>query len=103
MRPESSEVGTKGSRVRPHTGSRRGPARHSMLRRLALEGLEARTLLATSPVSLSTLTPATLLASSNKAISAQRGNESAPTIAVDQNNPLKLAATWSVLDPQNPA
>ena len=116
MRSERSEVGSKGGRVRPKNGSRRGPIRSSQLRRLALEGLETRTLLATTQVNLlpqSVLPAATVESNSQYDISTQSPinpnspntsggteNDSSPSIVVDQNNPLKMAATWTLIDPR---
>src|SRR3954451_6308757 len=92
MRSEPAKVGTKGTRGRTLRGSRRELARNSMLRRIALEALEPRTLMAVLP------TP-TVLPNSQVDVSTSRGNESSPAIAIDQLNPNKLAAVWVRNDP----
>src|SRR3954451_2174658 len=92
MRSEPAKMGTKGTRGRTLRGPRRGLARNSMLRRIALEALEPRTLMAVLP------TP-TVLPNSQVDISNSRGDESSPTIAIDQLNPNKLAAVWVRNDP----
>src|SRR4051812_22590089 len=76
MRSEPAKMGTKGTRGRTR-GPRHGIARNSMLRRIALEALEPRTLMAVVP------TP-TVLPNSQVDISTSRGDESSPTIAIDQ-------------------
>ncbi len=69
--------------------------RKSKCRRLALESLEERTLLSTLPT-----TSATAWANLNTAIGesgtggAGGGNNSSPTIVIDPNNSLDLAAVW---------
>ncbi len=79
MRSDRSEVKTKAGQYRALVGFRRASARKSALRRLSLEGLEARTLLATLPGSLLTAVPrATLPAplvvpNSQVNVSASRG------------------------------
>src|SRR5260370_40411980 len=55
-----------------------------------MESLEPRTLMATLP-------PGAV--SPTVDISNTRGDESTPSIAIDQNNPLKLAAVWTRNDP----
>src|SRR4051812_31258103 len=93
MRSEPSKLGMKGARGRTPRGPRRGSARNSMLRAIALEALEPRTLLAALP------TP-TVLPSSQIDVSQLEGNESSPSVAVDQHNPNKLAAVWVINDPK---
>ncbi len=105
---EASEVGTKGGRVRPQSGSRREPARKSSRRRHALESLEPRTLLATA----TTLATPTVVANSQVDITTNSklsytapttatggGNTSTPSIVVDKNNPNLLAAVWTLNNP----
>src|SRR2546423_1300255 len=104
MRSERSEVKAKGGRARSLAGFSRGSARKSALRRLSLEDLESRMLLTTFPQSLLDQTrPSTLPAPvvpvnsqidiTNTGIDVS--DESAPSIAVDKNNPLRLAAVWT--------
>ncbi len=75
-------------------GVRSSKLRKTRLRALALEPLEARTL-------MSTLPPVTT--ASRTAIStATTGNSDAPSIAIDPNDPLKMVAVWVRNDPSNP-
>src|SRR5689334_19902114 len=106
MRSQASEIKGKGTSGRSLFGSRRGAERKSALRRLALEGLEPRTLLATGPQALIAQTPLSNLPSPSvpqgnipidvsepfgtNGPSSQTSNENTPSIAVDKNNPLKL-------------
>src|SRR4051794_39200742 len=107
MRSEPSEVKAKGGRARSLVGLRRGSARKSALRRLSLEDLESRMLLTTGPEQLLGLTqPSTLpapvvpvtgpinISGSDFGINTT-SDESTPSIVVDKNNPLKLAAVWT--------
>src|SRR5436309_3382065 len=94
MRSEPSKLGMKGARGRTHGGPRRGSARNSMLRQIALEALEPRMLLAAALP-----TPA-VLPNSQVDITGLEGNESSPSIAVDPVNPNKLAAVWVRNDPK---
>lgn len=110
MRSERSEVKAKVGHNRALVGFRRESARKSALRRLTLEGLETRTLLATLPGSLlvptqQSMLPAPLVVPNSQVnVSAgARGDESSPSIAVSKNNPLKLAAVWTQNDPALPA
>lgn len=111
MRSERSEVNAKGGQDRAQVGMRRRSARKSALRRLTLETLESRTLLATLPGSLlaplpqSTLPSPVLVPDSTQynVSRAVRGDESSPSIAVSKNNPLKLVAVWTRNDPALPA
>ncbi len=98
MRWDASEVETKGSRARSRTGVRGKLARNSVLRHMALEGLETRTLLSTTTTS--TLPAATVALNSQIDISNSEGSESTPSIAIDKNNPLKMAAVWVRNDPK---
>src|SRR5947208_935182 len=109
MRSERSEVQAKGNRARSLAGSRRGSARRSALRRLWLEDLESRQLLSTAPEQLlASIKPSTLPAPSvplNTQIDLSRSpfdlsDESAPSIAIDKNNPQKLVAVWTRNDPR---
>ncbi|WP_406701360.1 Ig-like domain-containing protein (plasmid) [Singulisphaera sp. Ch08] len=105
MRSERSEVKAKAGHNRALVGFRRESARKSAMRRLTLEGLETRTLMATLPGSLlvsvqqSTLPAPYVDPNGPVTVSTSRGDESSPSIAVDKNNPLKLAAVWTRNDP----
>lgn len=92
MRSERSEVKTKAGHDQAQVGLRRESARKSSARRLALEHLEERTLLATLPQPLVPLTATPIR-------TGLRGNASTPSIAIDKNNPQKLVATYTINDP----
>src|SRR4051812_42870895 len=68
-------------------------ARKSRLRRMALEGLEARELLAVLPAAV----PGTPINASGN----PGGNLSSPQIAIDRYDPTKLVAVWVRNDPAN--
>jgi len=59
------------------------------MRRMVMEGLEARTLLATIPGALVT---------GQLDVSNAGGNQSSPSIVVDPTNPQNLVAVWTRLD-----
>jgi subtilisin-like proprotein convertase family protein len=96
MRPEAPAV--ESPTVRPRRpGSRPRPDRNARRRRIALEGLEPRTLMAVLPA------PTVL----NRSIASvgtgeNVSNESAPTIAVDPTNPNNLVAVYTRNDPNSP-
>jgi subtilisin-like proprotein convertase family protein len=90
MRPEAPAVQSPSARAR-RPAARPRPARPAARRRAALEALEPRTLLAVLP---------TPTVAAPVAVSASRGNENTPAIAVDPTNPQKLVATWTRNDPQ---
>lgn len=95
MTAETSEVKSKGNRSHFQGGARRRRlARGETYRRPGMDVLEARELLATLPAS--TFLPNTLPVS---AVTGA-GNMSTPSIAINQNNPQKLAAVWTRNDPQ---
>ncbi|MEO6811427.1 MAG: Ig-like domain-containing protein [Isosphaeraceae bacterium] len=71
------------------------PARRSRLRRIALEPLESRTLLAVLPAPLVS-GQATI---SGPGGNGSRGDESNPSIAIDRYNPLKQVVVWTRDDP----
>ena len=97
MRSDASEVESKGSRARTRAGLRGKLARSSTLRRMALEGLEARTMLSTTTTS--TLPSPAVALNSQINLSGSEGSESTPSIAIDKNNPQKMAAVWVRNDP----
>ena len=86
MRRVDSEGDLRSSRDRKRSEARPSSARKLHLRRLALEGLEARTLLSTLP---SPMTQGqTVVGLSDSGL----GNSSSPSVAVDPLNPNKLVA-----------
>jgi subtilisin-like proprotein convertase family protein len=94
MRSQPSEVQTQRGRDRSAAGARRRPERNNRrLRHAALEALEPRALLAVLP-------PATISNPNNISLSALEatGDDSAASIAIDPNNPLKMAAVWTHKD-----
>ena len=95
MSSEPFKVKTAGSRTRSVTGSRRQLTRSAALRRLSLDSLEPRTLMA--------VLPTTPFNASTVNISGQESdvaNSSSPSIAIDQNSPSKMVAVWTVNDPK---
>jgi subtilisin-like proprotein convertase family protein len=96
MRRQPIESKTKGTRVLSREGSRRAAAKRSQIRRLTLEDLEARTLMATAPLPIVT-GQASL--SSNQA--SNTSNDSSPSVAVDPVNPLKMVMVYTHHDPKN--
>src|SRR5918997_36852 len=89
MRPEAPAVKSPLGRPR-RPGSRPRPARKPSRRRVVLEGLEPRTLLATLPA-------ATIL--NRVDVSNSTGDESTPSIAINPANPQNLASVWVRNDP----
>ena len=103
MRRVASEVESRESRGLVRMGTRLVASRKARLRALALESLEARTLLAVlppivhdpnAPLPIDLAKTASGLPGDNSTTS----NESAPTIAIDPVNPQKLVAVWSRSD-----
>src|SRR5580693_8568645 len=90
MRRQPNELKTKGTRVQSREGSRRAEAKRSQLRRLMLEGLEERTLMATAPLPIVT---GQASITTNQATST--GNDSTPFVAVDPVNPLKMVMVYT--------
>jgi hypothetical protein len=108
MRSEPSKVKTE-SRPGPATRSGRQAARNATLRRLSLDVLETRTLMAVLPAPIFNTTPVNNTNSFNGtyqtdvASSVTRGGEgnySSPSIAVDPSNPQKLVSAWTRTDPK---
>jgi hypothetical protein len=89
MRPEAPEVQSSMGRLR-RPGSRPRPARKASRRRVALEGLEPRTLLAILPA-------ASILGRVD--VSNSGGDESTPSVAINPSNPQNLASVWVRNDP----
>jgi subtilisin-like proprotein convertase family protein len=87
MRPEAPAV--ESPTVRPRRpGSHPRPDRKDRRRRVALEGLEPRTLMAVLP-------PATVTGQIDISASPTNGHETAPSIAIDPVSPQKLVAVWT--------
>src|SRR3954451_17429738 len=90
------------SRNRTAGGSRRQTVRSAKLRRLTLDRLEERTLMAVLPTPVfnssgtgnQSFSFGTYQTSGAVDASNSEGNESSPSIAVDPNNPLKLVSAW---------
>ena len=93
MRRQPNESKTQGTRVLADNGSR-GAAKRSRLRRLALERLEARTLMATAVMPI-----ISGQASITSNQSSTTSNDSSPSIAVDPVNPLKMVMVYTHHDP----
>ena len=106
MSSETSKVKTTGSRARLAAGSRRQTLRSATLRRLSLDVLETRTLMAVLPPTVFDTTNPNNGTSAFQTLGAAQvaadgnGNDSSPSIAVDQNDPQKLVATWVDNDPK---
>jgi subtilisin-like proprotein convertase family protein len=97
MRSETSEVGTKDSRSRVQGLSRASSAsavrsRKLRLRKLAIEPLEERALMAVLPAAAVVGDLTTIVRGSI----GNNTNASAPTIVIDPLNSQKLAAVWQV-------
>jgi subtilisin-like proprotein convertase family protein len=90
MRAVETEVEVPKARKRSRHRARFAPLHRSRLRSLALEPLEARTLMATLPPAVVTRT---------LDVSNSGGNQSSPSIAVNPTNPLQAVAVWTRLDP----
>ncbi len=89
MRRQSTEQRTQGTRPRPRDEMRGSSIKRSRLRRLTLEGLEPRTLLATLPAPL---------VSAQATVSTTNGNDSnnsSPLIAIDPLNSQEMVAVYT--------
>ncbi len=86
MRPQQTEVNFRGDRGRPHLGLRRAIDRKAARRRMALESLESRILMAVLP-------PPTL--SGVVDISNRVGAEYDPQVAVNPTNPLQAVVVYN--------
>src|SRR4051794_30211534 len=91
MRTVASEVESRGVRGQAGSGSRSATTRKVRLRRLALEGLEARTLLATIPAA--TVSAQVDVSNNPGGTGAQ---ETSPSIAYDPNSPQDMVAVWTI-------
>ncbi len=87
MQSEASVVRTQGER-RPSRQARRARLRQAAVRRrLALEGLEARTLMA--------VLPAPTVVDQVNVTNGFQGDESSPSVAVDPQNPQHMVAVYT--------
>jgi subtilisin-like proprotein convertase family protein len=93
MRRQSTEQRSQGTRIRSRDEARGALSKRSRLRRLALEPLEARTLLATTPIPV-----VTNQVTASSTVAGNAINDSSPSIAVDPTDPSKLAAIFTVRD-----
>ena len=125
MRRVDFEGDSQSSRDRKRGEARSCPSQKNNLRRLALEGLESRTLLSTASAAEQIAAAAT--AAVNKATSTAKpeastlpspitvgqsyvgsgttstsANSSSPSVAVDPLDPSKLVAAWITYDPGHP-
>ena len=94
MSSEPIKVKTAQGRTRTHSGTRRRESRvGASPRRTVLDAmaLEPRELMATLPASL--------FSGTSLVTRSGTGNTSTPSIAIDQNNPQKLVAAWTLNDP----
>src|SRR4051812_40339459 len=99
MRTAESEFGSRESRNEVRGGSRSAALRKARLRALALEALEARTLLAVLPPIVRDPSAASPIDLANSVGgNSQTSNESAPTIAIDPVNPQHLVSVWTRSD-----
>src|SRR5436305_1927059 len=91
MRTGASDSQARGHRGRMHPETRLKRVRKTRLRRIELEGLESRTLLATIPGATATggLVPLT-----NLSTVTDNGNTNNPTVAIDPYDSQKLIAVW---------
>jgi hypothetical protein len=92
---DSLPRGNRG-RIRPDARGRR--VRGSRLRRIDLEGLEPRTLLATIPAAAATAPPVNLSSLMGNA-GGLTTSENSTTVAIDPTNPSKIVAAWVDNDP----
>jgi hypothetical protein len=98
MRTGSSDILSSGRNGRSSLDARLRRARRSRSYRIDLEGLEARTLLATIPAAsiVSGTSPVSLSALQANGASA---TESSPLVVVDPLNPEKIVSVWVNSDP----
>ena len=88
----------RGNRGRLRPDARRKKVRSSRFRRIDLEGLESRTLLATIPAAAATALPANLSSLMGNA-GGLTTSENSATVEVDPTNPSKIVALWIDNDP----
>jgi hypothetical protein len=101
MRRVDSEGDSQNSRNRKRSHARTSPAQKSTLRRLALDRLEDRTLLATGALASTLPEPITQAQSEvgdGFGVTGNAANSSSPSVAIDPLNPLKMVSVWTTLD-----
>jgi subtilisin-like proprotein convertase family protein len=94
--PSQSPNSGPAGRLAGDRRTRRGAAPRRRQRQHALEQLEPRTLLATIPAAITAAQP-----NLSGGVNRESSNESSPSIAVSQANPLLLSAVWTRHDPGN--
>ncbi len=92
MRTGSSEIMFRGHRSQSRPGLKQRQARRSRNYRFDVEGLEARTLLATIPAPVVTGTP--LVNLSQPMGNGPNAQEDSPIVAVDPLDPQKVVSVW---------
>lgn len=92
MRPVTSEIDARETRGRVRSSARAQQARKSHLRKLALEGLETRELLAVVPPL--TVQGQALIADGGFNNTDSQVNESSPVVAVNPNNPNQVVSAY---------
>src|SRR4051812_43029786 len=97
MRPAPSPASSPADRTGDRAKRTTILDRKARLRRLALETLEERALMAGLPAPLATGATVDISNPNNNLT----GNESAPSIAIDPANPQKMVAVWTRHDPGN--
>jgi len=88
----------RGNRGRLRPDARRKKVRSSRFRRIDLEGLEPRTLMATIPAAAATALPANLSSLMGNA-GGLTTSENSTTVEIDPTNPSKMVALWIDNDP----
>ena len=88
----------RGNRGRLRPAAQRRKVRRSRLRRMGLEGLEPRTLLATIPAAAATGAPVNLSSLMGNA-GGLTTSENSTTVEVNPTNPSKIVAVWIDNDP----
>ena len=104
MRTGSSDILSRGHRGRNRLDARLKNGRKARFRWLDLEGLESRTLLATTiPAATATGAPIDLSGNlSSVSASTNDGNANSPAVVVDPYDSQKLFAVWGVDESQEP-
>jgi len=99
MRTGTSDILSQGQSGRLRLNARFRRARKSQNYRIDLEGLEARTLLATIPAATPTTVAPNEISSLMGNVGGVNASESSSTVAVDPLDPSKLVAVWIDNDP----
>ncbi len=99
MRTGSSDTLFQGHRGRTRRDARLKSGRKSRFRRLDLEGLENRLLLATAPAAVDTTVNGSALGPislTNLTLATEQGDANSPTVAVDPYDSQKVFAVWGL-------